>query len=146
MDSELASVKAHSSDGIANPLFHHRWPMPAPLAEAGMTQGEWKALLDAGDKAVVFKWGCYTICCFMCFAHHTDIKPRAKKFVEELNSGSVAGAALPAGIVARYQMQKEDFTVTTGGGLSGPCSRPPASWSPSSSPSARRPSAHAPPQ
>ena len=46
-------------------------------------------------------------------------KRRAKKFVEELNSGSVAGAALPAGIVARYQMQKEDFTVTTGGGLSG---------------------------
>ena len=100
---ELASVKAHSDGGIANPLFHDR-TMPAPLAEAGMTQEAWTALLDAGDKAVVFQWGCVTICCFICFAHHKDIKPRAKKFVEELNSGSVAGAALPAGIVARYQV------------------------------------------
>ena len=111
---ELASVKAHSDGGIANPLFHDR-TMPAPLAEAGMTQEAWTALLDAGDKAVVFQWGCVTICCFICFAHHKDIKPRAKKFVEALNSGSVAGAALPAGIVARYQMQKEDHTVTAGG-------------------------------
>ena len=115
MDIELASVKARSTDGIANPLFHER-TMPAPLAEAGMTQEAWTALLDAGDKAVVFQWGCVTICCFTCFAHHKDIKPRAKKFVEALNSGSVAGAALPAGIVARYQMQKEDHTVKASGG------------------------------
>ncbi|GMH49603.1 hypothetical protein TrRE_jg1194 [Triparma retinervis] len=76
-------------------------------------------MLDAGDKAVVFQWGCVTICCFFNFAHHKDIKLRAKKFVEALNSGSVAGAALPAGIVARYQMQKEDFSVQASGGLSG---------------------------
>ena len=120
MDIELASVKARSTDGIANPLFHER-TMPAPLAEAGMTQEAWTALLDAGDEAVVFQWGCVTICCFICFAHHKDIKPRANKFVEALNSGSVAGVALPTGIVARYQMQKEDHTVKAsgGGGVSG---------------------------
>ncbi|GMH51729.1 hypothetical protein TrST_g11025 [Triparma strigata] len=114
MDIELASVKARSTDGIANPMFHER-TMPAPLAEAGMTQEAWTALLDAGNKAVEFQWGCVTICCFTCFAHHKDIKPRAKKFVEELNSGSVAGAALPAGIVARYQMQNQNFSVSSGG-------------------------------
>jgi len=112
---ELAGVRAHSEGGIANPRFHDR-TMPAPLAEAGMSQEAWLALLDAGDKAVAFHWGCYTICCFMSFAHHKDIKPRMKKFVEELNGGGVAGAALPTGIVARYQMQSEQHSVAAGGG------------------------------
>ena len=83
----MASVRAHSDGGIAHPKFHDR-TMPAPLAEAGMNQAAWLALLAAGDEAVVFQWGCRTICCFMSFAHHKDIKPRMTRFVEELNSGS----------------------------------------------------------
>jgi len=112
---EVAGVRAHSEGGIANPRFHDR-TMPAPLAAAGMSQEAWLALLDAGDKAVVFQWGCTTICCFICFAHHKDIKPRMTTFVEELNNGGVAGAALPTGIVARYQMQTEQHSVAASGG------------------------------
>ena len=80
-----------------------------------MTEDAWLALLDAGDKAVVFQWGPKTICCFMSFAHHTDIKPRMTKFVTELNDGGVAGAALPTGIVARYQMATEQHSSGRGG-------------------------------
>mmetsp|Transcript_27513 Transcript_27513/g.70066 ORF Transcript_27513/g.70066 Transcript_27513/m.70066 type:complete len:154 (-) Transcript_27513:365-826(-) len=112
---EMASVRAHSDGGIANPMFHDR-TMPAPLAEAGMSQEAWLALLDAGDKAVVFQWGCTTICCFMCFAHHKDIKPRAMRFVEALNQRAIPGASLPTGIVARYQMQTEQHSVAASGG------------------------------
>ena len=115
MEGEVASVRAHSDGGIAHPLFHDR-TMPAPLAEAGMSQAAWLALLTAGDEAVVFQWGCRTICCFICFAHHKDIKPRMTRFVEELNSGGVAGATLPTGIVARYQMQTQQYSVASSGG------------------------------
>ena len=111
----MASVRAHSEGGIAHPLFHDR-AMPAPLAEAGMSQAAWLALLAAGEEAVVFQWGCYTICFFLSFAHHKDIKPRMKRFVEELNNGGVPGATLPTGIVARYQMQTEQHSVAAAGG------------------------------
>ena len=102
-------------NGLSNPFFHDR-EMPAPLAEAGMSPEAWQALLDAADKAVVFQWGCITICGFFSFAHHKDIKPRMTKFVEGLNNGGVAGCALPAGIVARYQIQSEQVSVKASGG------------------------------
>jgi len=115
MDGELASVRAFSVTGFSNPVFADH-AMPAPLAEAGMSQEAWLALLDAADKAVVFKWGPKTICFFVFFAHHKDIKPRMTKFVTELNGGGVAGAALPTGIVARYQMATEQHSVALSGG------------------------------
>ena len=38
------------------------------------------------------------------------------KFVEALNTGGIPGAALPAGVVARYQMEWEKVSVSGGGG------------------------------
>merc|ERR1712070_466884 len=84
-----------------------------------MSQEAWTALLEAASKAVVFHWSPFTCIgtyVFCCFTIHKDIKPRMTAFVELLNSGSVAGMALPSGIVARYQMEWEKQSVASSGG------------------------------
>ena len=103
---EFASIRASSGGGCANPYFLEQ-PVPAALAEAGMSAAQWQALLDAANTAVRFEWNPITCCgtwCLCCFAHHKGIKPRMRALAVRLDSHG-GGLSLPAGVRARYQMQ-----------------------------------------
>ena len=111
---ELASIRAYSDSGCDSPYFHET-ELPPALAAAGVGADQWADVLEGGGTAVQFHWNPYTcvgtwVCC--CFTHHKDIAPRARQFVEALNSGG----RLPSGVVVRYQMQWERQIVAAGQG------------------------------
>ena len=111
---ELASIRAYSDSGCDSPYFHET-ELPPALAAAGVGADQWADVLEGAGTAVQFHWNPYTcvgtwMCC--CFTHHKDIAPRARQFVEALNSGG----RLPSGVVVRYQMQWERQIVAAGQG------------------------------